>query len=89
MDTTNNRPVGPIMGLIIILLIIIAGGAYFWFSRTNTNPPTNNEPVEKTQETSSEVKEIESQDTSDETTAIDNDLNAFGEAEINSIGNDL
>jgi hypothetical protein len=46
METTNNKPIGPTMGLIIILLIIIAGGIYFWLSRSNTkiieNSPNNN-----------------------------------------------
>lgn len=74
------------IGLIVIMIIIIVGGIYFWTSRPAAAPDTGSTTGEST---NTEIEKIQSQESSDETTTIDSDLNAYGEAEIENIGNDL
>jgi len=87
MNAGNNmehKPVGPVIGLIVILVVILAGGVYFWMSKDsaqNTDNGTKQVNVEETP--SSEI--IQEQSSSDDTSSIEADLNAFGESDINNI----
>jgi hypothetical protein len=85
VNNSGEKGIGPMIGLIVILLIIVLGGIYFWMNRTSYNA-TNNPNGENQSETidfSSEI--ILEQSPSDEPDEIESDLNAFGEAEINSL----
>lgn len=84
METTSQRPVGPMIGLIVIILLIILGGIYFWTNRdTPINGPENNT------ETTDDLGRIESQSNSDEAAAIDSDLEAYSESDIDSVDSGL
>ncbi|HLP44025.1 MAG TPA: hypothetical protein VK145_01990 [Candidatus Nanoarchaeia archaeon] len=85
METTNQRSVGPTIGLIVIILMITLGSIYFW---TNRTVPANNVPENNT-ESSDEMNRIKNQSSSDETTAIGTDLEAFSESDIDNIDNGL
>ena len=88
----SNRSVGPVIGLIIILAIILIGGIYFWSSRmnskTNITPDNNPNPAINSGESVS-PEAILNQSSSDETSAIEADLNAFNESDIDGLGSDL
>lgn len=88
----NNRPVGPVIGLIIILAIILIGGIYFWSSRINSKtdmaPENNQNPAVNNGESVS-PEAILNQSSSDETASIEADLNAFNESDIDGLGSDL
>ena len=88
---TNNRSVGPVIGLIIILAIILIGGIYFWSSRMNSN--TNKTPDNANSATQGEApvspEVILNQSSSDESSSIEADLNAFNESDIDGLGSDL
>jgi FlaG/FlaF family flagellin (archaellin) len=80
----EHKPVGPVIGLIVILVVILAGGVYFWMSKDSTQNINNNTEQINVEETpSSEI--IQEQGSSDDTSSIEADLNAFGESDINSI----
>ncbi len=86
MDNTNPRPIGPTIGLIVILIIIVLGGIYFWQSRA-TSPADNS--YNTTENQPDDINRIETQSSSDDTTAIGGDLNAYGESDINNVDSDL
>jgi FtsZ-interacting cell division protein ZipA len=77
--TPTEKPVGPVIGLIVILAIILVGGVYFWMSRQNNGPYNNSYPA---QESASSVDEIKTQSSSTDGASIDADLRAFGETDI-------
>ncbi len=79
--TPTEKPVGPVIGLIVILAIILVGGVYFWMSRQNNNLYDNSYPAD--QESVRSVQEIEAQSDSTDGASIDADLRAFGETDIN------
>ena len=71
MDEQNNTNIGqqtggssgPIVGVIVILVVIILAGLYFWGQRG----------IENMDETNTEA--ITTENTSDDTDSIENDLN--------------
>lgn len=75
---SRGGSVGPIIGIILILAVIILGGLYFWSQRANEDAMMTNEAIET----------INTQNTSDETTVIEADLNATDvenlDAELNA-----
>lgn len=79
--TPTEKPVGPVIGLVVILAIILVGGVYFWMSRQNNDLYDNSYPAN--QEAASSVEEIKTQSSSTDGASIDADLRAFSETDIN------
>ena len=75
----NGSSSGPVIGVIVILVIVILAGLYFWGQR-GENVDLDN--VDQT------VESITTQDASDDTSSIENDLNNTDiegtDAEINA-----
>ncbi len=78
----EQKPIGPVFGLVIILILILAGGIYFLVSKKDTPPPL---VLPTEEENTAEVQRINTQSTSDDTASIEADLNAFGETDINNV----
>lgn len=74
----NNKPVGPVIGLIVIIVIIILGGVYFWTSRTTTTPT-------ETADQKVNIGSILEQSNSDGTASIEADLNNFDSSDIDNL----
>lgn len=72
MEPNNENSVGPVIAIIIVLAMIVLGGLYFWNERSKMNSINDSLP----QSTADEVAaSIEKQSTSDDTGAIESDLN--------------
>ncbi len=90
MDNTTKRPVGPVIGLVVILAIIILGGIYFWQTRAHTAPAPTNTATSTTQDqTPDDFSQIQTQSSSDDTAAINGDLNTYSESDINNVDQGL
>ena len=83
MDEQNNTNIGqqsgsssgPVVGVIIILVVVILAGLYFWGERGRENVDESN------------TEAVTTQSESDDTDAIENDLNNTDvevDAEINA-----
>lgn len=84
MMPTEKKTVGPVIGLIIILIIILLGGIYFWMSRDKAVPMNNLNSTNQEEQVSAS-NEITTQGSSDDTSSIQADLEAFGESDIDSV----
>jgi len=65
----NEGSIGPVIGTIIILAVILLGGLYFWGNRGN------NMYEDENSSTDAELQAIQNQSSSDESAAIEADLN--------------
>lgn len=91
----NKRSLGLLIGLVVIILVILVGGIYFWSMRGSLDYG----PVENSQNNSPTIQEngapvpsesqILNQSSSDAPDTIETDLNAFGEAEIDTLDSEL
>jgi len=86
----KNKPVGPVIGLIVIIILILLGGLYFWGARdTLNNGVPMNDDTSGEQSTPATEEAIRNQSTSDNPTEIEADLETFNEADIDAIDSDL
>lgn len=90
-ENTNSTPMqtressaGPAIGTIIVLLVIILGGVYFWMQRDERS--TANQGLEEALDVSADLEALRQQDSSDETSSIEADLEA---TDVDSIGAEL
>lgn len=72
-----------IIGTIVIIALIILGGLYFWGKRINTQKEVN-ALINQEQVASQEAATIETVSTSDETTALEAELNATATSGLGS-----
>lgn len=89
MGAEKSKSIGPVIGLIVILTLILLGGIYFYTSRdANNETPIPVEPdggIGNTpEEQSVNAADIEAQSSSDETTAIEADLQATDMTSLDS-----
>ncbi len=77
--SADRKPVGPIAGAVIVILLLIAGGLYFWGAAINAENPNNTPPLILGNDVpaSDESAGLPEQSSSDETSAIEADLNAM------------
>lgn len=82
METGGEKSMGPLIGSIIIVVILIAGGFYLWNKEMTEDEMAgeDNMMMDDSGTTMMEgdvkTKALETQNTSDETSAIEADLNA-------------
>ena len=74
---TEEKALGPAIGVIIIILVLVLGGLYFWGERMNkgaavVTPQATEEP--KPQD--AEMQKLQQQSSSDEVGSIEADLQA-------------
>jgi hypothetical protein len=85
--TTANKSSGAMIGTIIVIVILVLGGFYLWSTKVQPVVDQKNAPVTATgteeQQATNEnaaanatVEQLATQSPSDETVAIENDLNA-------------
>ena len=72
VDKEGGGSIGPIIGIIVILAIIIFGGLYFWSQREGGVE----DGVATEAEAGAVIETINIQSESDDTTSIENDLDA-------------
>jgi len=88
-DERGQKSAGPVIGIIIIVLVLVFGGLYFWGKRV-TQEPT---PEAIMNMPDSQLETLGTQNTSDEVTAIEEDLNATDlenlDAELGDIEKEL
>lgn len=83
--SNEKRSVGPVIGLIIILVIILIGGIYFfWTSRTANAPKNEGTPAVENGE-AVDTRTILNQNSSDDVSAIEADLDGFNESDISGL----
>jgi len=73
----KDSKIGPIAGIVIVVIVLVIGALYFWGQRLNREELLNNDPI---------VKNLQTQNTSDELSAIEDDLSATA---LDGIGTDL
>lgn len=92
-DTTRNenvaaheKPVGPAIATIIIVLILIIGAFYFWGSKLEKTEPVNENITAEDVLAKPDVSlnTLQTQGTSDELGAIEQDANATDLQNINA-----
>lgn len=82
-QSSHDKPVGPVIGLVVILVVILLGGVYFWMNRSE-NPSDQGASLLE-DESVEPSPEIQTQSASDDTASIEADLNAFDESDIDSV----
>lgn len=83
-QSSHDKPVGPVIGLVVILVVILLGGVYFWMNR-DSQAPTDQSNLMLEDESVEPSPEIQTQSASDDTASIEADLNAFDESDIDSV----
>ena len=73
----EDKPFGPLVGIVIIVIILILGGLYFWGQRTGDGVISDQDTV---------VEALETQSLSDEIVDIEADLDA---TDLESLDADL
>ena len=82
MNETNSNggaesKLGPAIGIIIVIIVLVVGALYFWGQKiSNESPPTTERSPATNTATSvdSAVQNLNTQSSSDELNAINNDL---------------
>jgi hypothetical protein len=83
MQGSGNGSVGPVVALIIILAVIILGGLYFWGQRSeNTNTDIYGNQVNSGE--NSDEENLTGESSSDDTAAIEADLEATNTSDLDS-----
>jgi cytoskeletal protein RodZ len=82
-QSSHDKPVGPVIGLVVILVVILLGGIYFWMNRSGNPSDQGTSLLED--ESVEASPEIQTQSASDDTASIEADLNAFDESDIDSV----
>ena len=74
----QNKEVGPVIGIIIIVVILVLGGLYVWGARLNKTEQTNSGGEQSAQDISQAqdpaLDNLKTQGTSDNLSAIEDDL---------------
>jgi uncharacterized protein HemX len=81
----ESKSVGPAIGIVVIILIVVLGGLYFWGQRMNTQT-TEGTNTQTMSEPDQALTQMNTQSTSDDTAAIEADLNATN---VNDLGNEV
>lgn len=84
-QTPGAKPVGPVIGVIIIVLVLTLGGLYFYGDQLNRKNGVMT-PEEIRNASDASVTNLGQQGTSDETAAIEADLNA---TDLNNLDKEL
>ena len=90
----NARSFGPLVGIIIIIVVLLIGAFYFFNTKVDELQETELLPtIQSGGETEAIVNQLETQGTSDDIGAIEEDLNATDlenlDTELNQILNEL
>ncbi len=92
-DSPEQGSTGPIVGIAIIVILLIVGGIYFWNTVTNKDNSDQLSAIQSEVETNAIVNQLESQGTSDEVTAIEEDLGLTDfenlDSELNNLLNEF
>ncbi|MEK7088207.1 MAG: hypothetical protein AAB952_00485 [Patescibacteria group bacterium] len=90
-QTSENRPAGPVIGVVIIILILVVGALYFWGAKLNKE--ANQTPEDILSAEDQTLNQLQTQSTSDEVVDINTDLNATVldglDADLQSIDKEL
>ncbi|HEY4495758.1 MAG TPA: hypothetical protein VJC04_00135 [Candidatus Paceibacterota bacterium] len=73
-QTSENKPAGPIIGVVIIILILVVGALYFWGAKLNKEANQTPENILSAEDQT--LNQLQTQSTSTEVTDINADLNA-------------
>lgn len=78
---------GSLIGVVIIIIVLVAGGIYFWSTISNRSNETDQLPtIQSGGETDAIVNQLNAQNTSDEVTDIEADLNT---TELDNLDSEL
>lgn len=83
-QTPENKPAGPVIGVVIIILILIVGALYFWGAKLNKEASRTPEDILNAEDQT--LNQLQTQSTSTEISDINVDLNA---TDLNSPDSDL
>jgi len=76
IQLTEEKAIGPAIGVIIIILVLILGGLYFWGERMNKGSEIPNPQVENSATPDTQTQNLQQQSSSDDVNAMDADLTA-------------
>ena len=83
-QNSENKPAGPVIGVVIIILILIVGALYFWGAQLNKE--ANQTPDDILNAEDQTLNQLQTQSTSTEISDINADLNA---TDLNNLDADL
>ncbi|MCW9054518.1 MAG: hypothetical protein OQJ98_00850 [Candidatus Pacebacteria bacterium] len=93
-NSPEKSTAGPLVAIIIIIVMLIVGGFYFWKTKIGTLEDANLPTIQQEGEaTEGVIDQLKTQGTSDEISAIEEDLSATDledlDAELDQILNEL
>ncbi len=89
MPSTEERNLGPAIGVIVIIALIVLGGLYFWGQRIDRKSPapmetgtTQGMPAAQQETPGADLTSLETQGTGDDITSISADIEATDLSEL-------
>jgi hypothetical protein len=89
MPSTEERNLGPAIGVIVIIALIVLGGLYFWGQRIDRKSPapmetgaTQDMPAAREETPGADLTTLETQGTGDDITSISADIEATNLSEL-------
>lgn len=83
----EEKSIGPAIGIIVIIALIVLGGLYFWGERLESKKVQNETlRTEETITPGADLEQMQTQSTSDESSAIEADLEA---TDIDNLGTEM
>lgn len=87
MPQTDDKSIGPVVGIIVIIALIVLGGLYFWSQRIEVRNEMEAQNVEQSSDSNVQPsEEFGEQGSSDDVSSIEADLNA---TDVSSLGNEM